>query len=129
MADIIFGGTVNRKAKLAATKAEKKQQKIEYGSVSGLFPMISKITISMKYAKTGVLEPLSRMVNFTRDSAAIFKISCLCSECPDSGFDFSDIIKAMVKAKKATAKGAISCENCPAPECSDVTYTATIKYL
>ncbi len=120
---------MNRRAKLAATKAEKKQQKLEYGSVSTLFPKVSKITISMKYAKTGVLDPLSRMVNFTRDSAAIFKVSCLCSECPDSGFDFSKIIKTMVKDQKATAKGAISCENCPAPECADVAYTTTIKYL
>lgn len=118
---------MNRRAKAAAAKAEKKQQKLESGTVSDIFPKISKISISMKYSQTGVLDPLLRVVNFTRDSAAIFKVSCLCAECPESGFDFTKIIKTMVKDKKTTAKGVISCDNCAAPECADVAYTVTIK--
>ncbi|HSW62389.1 MAG TPA: hypothetical protein VLH56_03585 [Dissulfurispiraceae bacterium] len=120
---------MNSRVRIAAAKAEKKQQKLESGTISEIFPKVSKITVSMRYAKTGALEPLTRTVNFTRDSAALFKISCLCSECPESGFDFSEILKTMVTLHKTSAKGAINCENCPAPECSDVAYSATIKYL
>lgn len=119
---------MTRRVKTAAAKMEKKQLKLESGSISSLSPKVSKITISMKYAQIGVLDPLMRMVNFTPDSAAVFKISCLCSDCPESVFDFTKIIKSMMKAHKTSAKGEISCENCAAPECSDVAYTITIKY-
>jgi hypothetical protein len=119
---------MNRRAKATAAKADKKKQNIEYGSVSALSPKVAKITISMKYAQTGVLEPLLRVVNFIPDSAALFKVSCLCSECPESMFDFTKIIQSMLKGHKTVSKGVISCENCSTPECTDVAYTATIKY-
>ncbi|KAF0177501.1 MAG: hypothetical protein FD164_2357 [Nitrospirae bacterium] len=129
MPDFISGGDMNSRVKVAAAKAEKKQQKLESGTLSEVFPKVSIITVAMRYAKTGVLEPLTRTVNFTRDSAALFKISCLCADCPESGFDFSSILKTMVTGHKTSAKGTINCENCPAPECSDVAYAVTIKYL
>lgn len=119
---------MNRRAKAAATKADKKKQNTEYGSVSSLAPKVAKITISMQYAKTGVLEPLLRVVNFTPESAALFKVSCLCSDCPESTFDFTKIIQSMIKGHKTVSKGSISCDNCSTPECTDVAYTATIKY-
>lgn len=119
---------MNRRVKAASAKAAKKQQSLESGTISALFPKVTKITISMKYAKIGALEPLLRIVNFTPDSAAILKVSCLCADCPDSGFDFAKILKTMVKGHKTTAKGEISCDNCSSPECSNVAYTITIKF-
>lgn len=119
---------MSRRMKVAAAKAEKKQQRIDAGLLSELFPKVKEISISMIYSQTGVLEPLSRTVNFFPSSYAVFKLSCLCSECLEGGFDFTKIISAMVGTHKTALKGKISCEGCSAPECSDVEYTATIKY-
>lgn len=119
---------MNRRAKAASAKAEKKQQTLESGAISALYPKVAKITISMTYAQTGVLEPLARVVNFLPDGAAFFKISCLCADCPESRFDFTKIIQSMIKAQKTSAKGTVSCENCTSPEHEDVAYVVTIKY-
>lgn len=119
---------MNRRVKLTAAKAEKKQERIDAGLVSELFPQVSQISISMLYSQTGVLEPLSRTVNFFPGSSALFKVNCLCAECEEGGFDFTKIIKSMVKNHKTVSKGELSCESCAAPECSNVAYTMTIKY-
>lgn len=119
---------MSRRAKMTAAKAEKKQQRMEAGLISELFPKVKKITISMVYSQTGVLEPLSRAVNFYPTSAAIFKVHCLCAECEEGAFDFTKIISVMVKANKLATKGKIGCEGCAAPECSDVTYGIAIRY-
>ncbi len=119
---------MGRRVKIAAAKAEKKQQRIDAGLLSEVYPKVSKITISMLYSRTGALEPLSRTVNYFPGSTALFKVNCLCSECTEGVFDFTKIVGAMVKTRKTASKGEISCETCSAPECSDVAYTITIKY-
>jgi hypothetical protein len=120
---------MSRRAKMTAAKAEKKQQKLEAGLVSELFPKVKKIAINMTYSRTGALEPLSRAVNFYPVSSAIFKMYCLCSECEEGNFDFTKIISSMVKTSKTASKGKISCDDCSVPECSDVAYDIIIKYL
>ena len=124
----LVGDILNRRVKSAAAKAEKKQQRIDAGLLSELFPKVIDISISMVYSKTGVLEPLSRTVNFFPSSYAVFNVSCLCSECLEGGLDFSKIISSMVKARKTMSKGKISCKSCSVPECSDVSYTVVVKY-
>ena len=119
---------MSRRAKMTAAKAKDKQQRIDAGLVSELFPKVTEIAISMLYSQTGVLKPLSRTVNFSPGSSATFKLNCLCSECVEGRFDFTKIISAMVGARKTISKGEISCEKCSAPECSDVAYSVTIKY-
>ena len=118
---------MSRRAKMTAAKAEKKQQKLEAGLVSELFPKIKKIAISMTYSQTGVLEPLSRAVNFYPGSTAFFKMHCLCSECDEGTFDFTKIISEMIKTNKMSSKGKIGCDGCSVPECSDVAYDIAIK--
>lgn len=119
---------MNRKVKMTEANADKMQQRIETGLVSERFPQVAKIAISMLYSQTGVLEPLSRTVNFFPGSSALFKVNCLCSECVESWFDFTKIIHAMVRTRKTVSKGEIDCESCSAPECSNVAYSVTIKY-
>ena len=119
---------MSRRMKVAAAKAEKKQQRIDAGFLSELFPKVIEISISMIYSQTGVLEPLSRTVNFFPRSYAVFKVNCLCSECLEGGFDFTKIISTMVSTHKTASKGKISCESCFAPECSDVAYAVIIEY-
>jgi len=121
---------MNRKIRgSAALRADKRQQKIEGAAISDLFPTVSGIAISMLYQKTGVLDPLVRKVNFTPSSLAALKVSCLCADCAESSFDFNGIIKKMIKARSTASKGTIDCDNCSAPECSDVAYSITIKYV
>ena len=124
----LSGGEMSRRAKMAAM-AEKKQQRIDASLVSEVFPGVSKISIGMLYNKTGVLEPLSRTVNFFPGSLAIFRVNCLCSECVEGGFDFTGIIGSMIGSRKTASKGKISCDSCSTPECLDVAYTVTIKYV
>jgi hypothetical protein len=119
---------MNRRVRLTAAKAERKQEKIQAGLVSEVFPKVLQISISMLYRQTGVLEPLSRTVNFFPGSFAVFKVNCLCAECVEGGFDFTGIMKGMVKNHKTVSKGELSCESCAAPECAHVAYTVTVKY-
>ena len=119
---------MTRRAKMTAARAKEKQQRIEAGLVSELFPKVTEIAISMLYSQAGALKPLSRTVNFFSGSSAIFKLNCLCSECVEGRFDFTEILGAMVRTRKTVSKGEISCESCSAPECSDVAYSVTIKY-
>jgi predicted DNA-binding antitoxin AbrB/MazE fold protein len=119
---------MNRRGKIASAKAAKRQQNIDAQLVSELFPGIAEIIISMVYSKTGVLEPLSRKVNFRSGSQAIFKVRCLCSECIEGYFDFTGIINTIVKARKTASNGKISCDTCIAPECSNVAYDVSIIY-
>jgi hypothetical protein len=113
---------------MVAAKAKDKQQRIDAGLVSELFPKVTEIAISMLYSQAGESKPLSRMVNFFPGSSASFKLNCLCSECEEGRFDFTKIISAMVGTRKTASKGEISCETCSAPECSDVAYSVKIKY-
>jgi hypothetical protein len=119
---------MSRRAKMMTAKAKEKQRRLDSGLVSELFPKVTEIAISMLYSQAGVLKPLSRTVNFSPDSAAEFKLSCLCADCIEGRFDFTKIISAMVKTRKTISKGEISCDSCPAPECSDAAYSVTIKY-
>jgi hypothetical protein len=119
---------MGRRANLVAAKAKDKQQRIDAGLVSELFPKVTEIAISMLYSQAGESKPLSRMVNFFPGSSASFKLNCLCSECEEGRFDFTKIISAMVGTRKTASKGEISCETCSAPECSDVAYSVKIKY-
>lgn len=113
---------------MTASKAKEKQQRIEAGLVSELFPKVTQIAISMLYSQAGALKPLSRTVNFFPGSSATFRLNCLCSECVEGRFDFTKIISSMVGTRKTVSKGEISCESCSAPECSDAAYSVTIKY-
>ena len=120
---------MSRRVKMTVAKAEKKQQKIDAGFISEVFPKVKHIAISMTYTQTGVLEPLSRAINYYPSSSAIFKMHCLCADCVEGGFDFAKTLRSMVKARKTSSKGKIGCDSCSAPECSDVSYRIEIKYI
>jgi len=46
----LFGGKMSRRAKMTAAKAKEKQQRIEAGLVSEIFPKVTEIAISMLYS-------------------------------------------------------------------------------
>jgi hypothetical protein len=113
---------------MTAAKAKDKQQRLDAGLVSELYPNVAEIAISMLYSQSGVLKPLSRTINFSPGSSATFKLNCLCADCLEGKFDFTKIISSMVGARKTISKGQINCDSCPAPECSDAAYSVQIKY-
>lgn len=119
---------MGRKANIRIEKAAQKQRILDAGFLSELFPKVQSISIGMNYSQTGVLEPLSRQVNFSPSSSAVFRMSCLCSDCAEGGLDFTKAINSMVKTRTTTSKGIISCDKCEIPECRNVAYTITIKY-
>ncbi len=119
---------MSRRVKMTMPKTDREQQKSEAGRLSEVYPKVTKIVINMRYAQTGVLDPLSRIINFYPDSSARFTVTCLCSDCIEGVFDFTKIIRSMVRTRKTVSKGAISCESCSSPECSDVAYSVNIKY-
>lgn len=119
---------MSHRSKMIAAKAKEKQRRIEGGLVSDLFSEVAEIAISMLYSQAVEEKPLSRTVNFFPGSSAVFKLNCLCADCAEGKFDFTEIISAMVKNRKTVSEGKISCEHCSAPECSDVAYSVVIKY-
>lgn len=119
---------MTRRAKITAAKTKEKQQKIDAGFVSEFFPTVTEISINMLYSQAGEEKPLSRTVNFFPGSSATFKLNCLCSQCIEGRFDFTEIISEMVRTRETVSKGEISCKSCSAPECSGVAYSVTIKY-
>jgi hypothetical protein len=112
-----------------AAKAEKKQQKIDSGLMSSLFPDVASIVISMEYKQKGIREPLPRTVNFYPGSYAFFKVDCLSKECVEGGFDFTHIMNRMVRSKSKTSQGEINCDGSSAVNHSSIVYEVAIQYV
>jgi hypothetical protein len=119
---------MNNREKHAA-KAEKKQQKIDAGFMSSIFPGVASIIISMEYRQKGIRQPLPRTVNFYPGSYAFFRVDCLSKECVEGGFDFTHIMNSMVRGHKKTSNGEITCEGGPAAEHSAIDYEVAIQYI
>lgn len=107
---------------------ERTQQKLDAGSVSGMFPEVTNIIITMMYKQRGA-KALLRTVNFTPDSYAFFRVDCLSKDCADGGFDLSQAINAMVRNRRETGAGELGCEgNNPSYTHSDISYEVAIQY-
>lgn len=108
---------------------ERQQQKLDAGRVSASFPEVESIVISMMYNQTGVQKSLPRTINFFPGSYALFKVDCLNKECFEGGFDLTRLITGMIRNRKASAKGELSCEgNGPSPDHSAIAYEVVIQY-
>ncbi len=112
-----------------AVRAERKQQKIEAGFMSSLFPDVASINISMVYSQKGIRQSMQRTVNFFPASYAFFKVDCLSKECVEGGFDFTDIISSMVRGHKASSNGELGCEGGPVADHSAIVYEVAIQYV
>lgn len=106
----------------------RQQQRLDAGFLSEHFPEVVGIVVSMMYSQKGMLNSLPRTVNFYPGSCALFKIDCLTWGCVDGGFDLTYVITSMIKSRRETSKGEISCEGSPSPDHSTITYEITVKY-
>jgi hypothetical protein len=108
---------------------DSRQKKIDAGLVSEHFPGVSSIVVNMMYNQKGIAKPIRRVVNFSADSYAYFRIECLTKNCVDGGFDLTRGIKSMIKNRKKKFKGTLSCKgDGVASGHSDIDYEVNIKY-
>jgi hypothetical protein len=112
-----------------AARAERRQQKIDAGLVTTIFPDVESIVINMTYRQRGLSQSLPRIVNFFPGSYAFFTVDCLNKECVEGGFDFSRIINGMVSNHKTASKGELGCQGGPSTGHSDIVYEVAINYV
>jgi hypothetical protein len=113
----------------SAARTERLQQRVDAGFVSAHFPEVDSIVINMLYSQRGIQKSLPRIVNFFPGSYALFRIDCLNKDCFDGGFDLTEVITAMIRNRRGTAKGELSCEgNGSSTDHSAIVYEVTIQY-
>ena len=112
-----------------AFRSERHQQKIDSGTVAERFPHVAGIVVRMEYRQPGIAQNMSRTVNFTPASYAFFRVECLNKGCVDGGFDLSGKIASMVRNRKETATGDITCKGeGPSENHSSIVYEVRIDY-
>lgn len=114
-----------------AARIERQERRVEAGFVSAQFPEVAGIVISMMYNQRGIAKSLPRVVNFFPGSYALFRVDCLSRGCADGGFDLTQVITGMIRNRRETAKGELSCEgNDPTPTAghSSIVYEVAIQY-
>jgi hypothetical protein len=113
----------------SAARTERLQQRVDAGFVSAHFPEVDSIVINMLYSQRGIQKSLPRIVNFFPGSYALFRIDCLNKDCVDGGFDLTEVITAMIRNRRGTAKGELSCVgNGSSADHSAIVYEVTIQY-
>ena len=109
-------------------RTERIQQTLAAGLLSEHYPEVSKIVITMVYTKGGATS-LLRTLNFYPGSHAFFKMNCLGEGCVDGGLDLTGVITRMIRNRKESSGGKISCENDdPAAVHAAMSYEVTIQY-
>lgn len=112
-----------------AARIEKRQRKIDAGFMGTQFPEVKGIVISMIYNQRGIQKSLPRVVNFSTESYALFRVDCLNKECVDGGFDLTPIITGMIRNRREAAAGNLSCEgDGPSSDHSTIAYEVAIQY-
>ncbi len=115
--------------KKSAARAERRQQRIDAGLVSALFPEVASIAISMLYSQRGIKQAMPRTVNFFPSSYAFFTIECLSKDCVEGGFDFTEILTGMIGNHRELSKGELGCEGGPSADHSAIIYEVAIQYV
>jgi len=112
-----------------AAKYEKKQQKMDAGLMSELFPEVAGVVIEMEYKQKGIRDFVPRTVNFYPGSYAFFRVDCLNKDCLEGGFDFTGIMHSMVRSRSRMSRGKLDCEEGAAISHSSISYMVTIQYV
>jgi hypothetical protein len=109
-----------------------KQRRLAAGLVSEHFPEVSDIVVHMTYYQKRV-NPIMmvRVVNFWPSRHAYFNMDCMIKGCLDGGFDLTPVIRRMVKNRKKSEKGKLTCNGKSDTLASDhasIAYEITIRY-
>jgi hypothetical protein len=112
-----------------AERSERKQHKIDAGSLSARYPYISSIVITMDYAQKSVDRVLmKRTVNFFPESSAYFLMECMKNDCTNGGFNLEPVITTMVKGRLKSRDGELACHGDNAPGHTRIGYNVAIQY-
>lgn len=113
-----------------AARIERQERRAEAGLMAAQFPQVAGIVISMTYNQRGIAKSLPRVVNFFPGSYALFRVDCLSRGCADGGFDLTQVITGMIRNRRETANGELSCEgNDPSSTGhSSIIYEVAIQY-
>lgn len=94
-------------------RQELNQRKADAGFVAEILPDLSEMEIKMTYYQLTIHSEtekllMERTINLSPTSSAFFDMQCMNKSC-DGSFDLTKTIKKMVKSRKKTEKGRISC--------------------
>jgi hypothetical protein len=88
----------------------KKNAIIASGRVCERLPDVSSIVLRMTYyQRTAGPVLMTRTVNFVPTDYACFHMDCTREECTNGGFDLAPVVASLVKNRKKSVKGNISC--------------------
>ncbi|GBE04516.1 MAG TPA: hypothetical protein ENG95_00530 [Nitrospirae bacterium] len=122
---------VNRQNHYANQEAHK-QKRLEAGLVSERFPKVSSIVVHMTHFHRSSDQILMvRDINFAPASYAYFHMGCFTKKCEDGGFELSKVINGMIKKRKTSAKGEMTCKGKSEASGLDnarISYKISIKY-
>jgi hypothetical protein len=111
---------------------QNKQRKLAAGLISECFPKVSDIVIHMTYyQKAANPVMMNRIINFWPSQYAYFNMDCMIKGCVDGGFDLTSVIAKMIKNRKKSEKGKLTCNGKSDTLSSDhasVTYQINVKY-
>jgi hypothetical protein len=104
-----------RKKSAAAQKyiddQKRNQEKLAAGLISEKYPQVSGMVIKMTYYQE-LANPvlMLRTVNVFPSSYAYFHMKCMSKECEDGGFNLTRVINGMVRHRKKSVKGEMTCK-------------------
>lgn len=111
---------------------QNRQRKLAAGLISECFPKVSDIIIHMTYyQKAANPVMMNRIINFWPSQYAYFNMDCMIKGCVDGGFDLTSVIAKMIKNRKKSEKGKLTCNGKSDTLSSDhasVTYQINVKY-
>ncbi len=103
-------GTVTYKQNNLERQEALKKKKLAAGLVAECYPDVSNIVLRMTYYQRGSTAALMvRTLNFLPNDYAYFHLDCMREGCTNGGYDLTPVVAGMVKGRKRTSKGKISC--------------------
>jgi hypothetical protein len=88
----------------------KKNAILASGRVCERLPDVSSIVFRMTYyQRTAGPVLMTRTVNFVPTDYACFHLDCTREECTNGGFDLAPVVANLVKSRKKSVKGNLSC--------------------
>jgi len=91
-------------------REKRNRQRLEAGLISDRFPSVARIVVTVNYRREKYSSVL-RTLNFSPESPAFFRISCLGEGCEDGGLDLTRVIRGMIRRRERTASGELRCDN------------------
>ncbi|HXX58374.1 MAG TPA: hypothetical protein VEI96_10275 [Thermodesulfovibrionales bacterium] len=109
-----------------------KKNRLAAGLISERFPGVSGIMIHLTYYQK-ITNPILmvRTVHLLPADCAYFNMECMIKGCDNGGFDLSSIISGLIKKRKKSGKGTLTCRgkvDTVSTDHASVSYEISIQY-